>query len=662
MQLLNTDGALQRWTDVLEACLDLADASSLTDLERRLDRWFARLYAPIAWRVGWQTRPGGPTTLYLESPRQAPQSGADHTVALPLRFGNATQGELTLQFASDQIADAQQLRELGQLTGTLAKNLARIYQELLSAPQGAELFFAHAIMEGAASTNANPDLDNLARRAQHHLEVSVCHLIIDPLSVGGFRWGASGWRNTTPLSVAERRNVVQLATSVLQQTQHEPSPHLIVRGQQLQTLLHEYDLAGLASLRSLLLVPIVRDGIVIGAVIAGEERDWQRQPLPQQSVNMCRLLAETLVNALTHSYLVREVTARSHFLETCINGLSEAVIVTRSQVIALWNQAATELFGYRSDEVCGRHITDVLPNAPVDVVQSIGASSGRVGTVTFDWRMPTTGGREIELTCAVTRLDTHEADSIVLYAVQKSSYESEFAYLKDELLSVISHELRSPLNGIYGFGRLIMERPHMPESMRREALESLQASIERLIRLTNDITDAARAQRHLLPMEMDDIDIRAVVRSAVREMKLRHPGRAIRVRMARGLPPVYGDGLRIKQILDNLVNNAAKYSEPGAPINVSVRRDGEMVALSVTDRGPGIPKDAQRRIFESFYRGEHARTRRVSGVGLGLSIVKSLVEAHHGSVRIRSAIGKGSTFTFTLPLAKPGSPAIRAAA
>lgn len=658
IQFLDAGNALSRHTSILEACLDIAEASSVIRLDRGLNQWLTHLYAPKAWQVKWLAQPGYPTTLCLESTvnYSRPRGSTGHTVSLPLLRGESVHGELTLRFAPDQLLDADELRELSQLTGVLAKSLGRIYQELLSMTQAAELFFAHAIMEGETVVTENSDLENLASRLLHHLEVSDFHLIIDPLEGSRFRWGASSCRQAARLSVADCQHIVQLATAIFHQTRHDPQPHLLVHGQQLQDVIETYDLACLAQFRSLLIVPIVKDDTVIGAVIAGEERNWSRQPLPQQSVSICSLLAQTVVNALRHHYLVQEVTARSQFLETIIDGLGEAIVVTQSQTIVLWNQAASNLFGYSADEVYGRHITHVLPNIPVDAAQAINARSGRVATMKFDWRMPTIGGHEIEVTCAVTRLHAHETGlPIVMYAIQKSSYESEFSYLKDELLSVISHELRTPLNGINGFGRMIMERPHMPETMRQEALESLQSSIERLNRLTNDIIDAARAQRYLLPIEMDDIDIRAVVRSTVREMKLRHPEHHIRTRIARELPPVHGDGLRLKQILDNLVNNAAKYSEPGTSITIHVRRAGDVVALSVTDQGPGIPKGMRQRIFESFYRGTQPKDRRVGGVGLGLSIVKSLVEAHHGSVSVRSVIGKGSTFTFTLPCSVPDS-------
>jgi two-component system sensor histidine kinase VicK len=102
--------------------------------------------------------------------------------------------------------------------------------------------------------------------------------------------------------------------------------------------------------------------------------------------------------------------------------------------------------------------------------------------------------------------------------------------------------------------------------------------------------------------------------------------------------------------LDNLAGNAAKYSAEGTRIRMDVRRRNNMIAISVRDDGIGIPSTALPRVWEAFYRADNSRGQRASGVGLGLSIVKSLVEAHNGSVSVRSAEGRGSTFTFTLPI------------
>jgi signal transduction histidine kinase len=104
--------------------------------------------------------------------------------------------------------------------------------------------------------------------------------------------------------------------------------------------------------------------------------------------------------------------------------------------------------------------------------------------------------------------------------------------------------------------------------------------------------------------------------------------------------------------VDNLVSNAAKYSPEGTRITISVRKRAGMIAISVSDHGCGIPKVVQDRVFEPFYRADNSRSQRATGVGLGLSIVKSLVEAHEGQVKVRSTLGKGSTFTFTLPISR----------
>jgi signal transduction histidine kinase len=304
------------------------------------------------------------------------------------------------------------------------------------------------------------------------------------------------------------------------------------------------------------------------------------------------------------------------------------------------------MFGYTADDVLGRALAEVLPGMPARL-QVPGTEPRRAG----DWTLHTTSGRDLHLSCSVTHvLSTGNATPTVLYVFKDVSQQHELEYLKDELLGSVSHELRTPLNGIYGFGRLLLDRPHMSDAMRQEALESLQGSIERMTRLTDDFIDVARARRHRLPLVLDAVNIEQVVRSAYREIKRRHAQHIVSLRVEKALPSVWGDSLRIKQILDNLAGNAAKYSAEGTRIRMDVRRRDNMIAISLRDDGIGIPSTALPRVWEAFYRADNSRGQRASGVGLGLSIVKSLVEAHNGSVSVRSAEGRGSTFTFTLPI------------
>ena len=133
-------------------------------------------------------------------------------------------------------------------------------------------------------------------------------------------------------------------------------------------------------------------------------------------------------------------------------------------------------------------------------------------------------------------------------------------------------------------------------------------------------------------------------------------GVELSVEVEQAIPPVRGDEDRLGQVLVNLLHNAVKFSPDGGPVRVSVRRDGEQVVVSVEDHGIGIPRAAQPRVFERFYKVDRARVRG-GGTGLGLSISRHVVEAHGGRIWVSSEEGRGSTFAFAIPVAAPVAPA-----
>jgi PAS domain S-box-containing protein len=350
--------------------------------------------------------------------------------------------------------------------------------------------------------------------------------------------------------------------------------------------------------------------------------------------------------------VLTETIERGEFLRALVDALDDAVITTINGEITSWNHAAEVLFGYTAEEIMGRSIADMLAWAPQELfADTLMADLRRGAKPGFECKIRTTGEQELWLSCTVAALPSLEADTpTIMYMFRDIGQARELEYLKDELLSSVSHELRTPLNGIYGFARLLLERPHMSERMRTEALESLQASIERLTRVADDFAAVARTPGGRWPLQLEQIDIAQVVRSAVEEGKRRHPDHTIRLRIQRTVLNVWGDSLRIKQILAGLLSNAAKYSPVGTVISIGVRCRGDMIAISVSDRGAGVPENAKERIFEAFYRADNSRHQRATGVGLGLTVVKSLVEAHEGQITVQSSLGCGSTFTFTLPI------------
>ncbi|MGH2554782.1 MAG: sensor histidine kinase, partial [Actinomycetota bacterium] len=210
-----------------------------------------------------------------------------------------------------------------------------------------------------------------------------------------------------------------------------------------------------------------------------------------------------------------------------------------------------------------------------------------------------------------------------------------------------SHELRTPLTSIRGYAELFRRgadsRPEdLAKSMRR-----IEAEAARLGVLVDDLLLLARLDQGR-PLEREPVDIARIAGDAADSARAIDANRPLTLNVD-GPALVLGDEGRLRQVVDNLLDNARVHTPAGTPVQVMVDRDGQEVVLSVADEGPGVLPDVAHRVFERFYRGDPARSRRTGGVGLGLSIVSAIVEAHGGNVRCESSNGAGATFEVRLP-------------
>jgi signal transduction histidine kinase len=223
--------------------------------------------------------------------------------------------------------------------------------------------------------------------------------------------------------------------------------------------------------------------------------------------------------------------------------------------------------------------------------------------------------------------------------------------MKDEFVLTASHELRSPLTSVQGFAELLMLERERLSPKQAETVEIILDNTRHLVRLLNDLLDLARSDAGRLTIKPLPTDPATLVADAVRTMRgqTEASDQTIAEEVEPGLPAIYVDPDRIRQVLVNLVTNAHDYCPEGASIRVRASRVGDMVEISVSDDGPGIPAQQLEHIFERFTRGEAGLTQRVGGTGLGLAISKSLVELHGGSIEADSTPGAGSTFTIRLP-------------
>jgi signal transduction histidine kinase len=245
---------------------------------------------------------------------------------------------------------------------------------------------------------------------------------------------------------------------------------------------------------------------------------------------------------------------------------------------------------------------------------------------------------------------------------QKARSEAESAVrTRDAVVSIVSHDLRNPLMAILGSAELLLEMiTDDAQGTLRTQLEALKHAASTMDRLVRDLLDVTRLESGPLPVTRRPLNIVDVVREvagmfqpAVRSRRV-----AVTYETPKDMPLVLGDRDRLGQALSNLIGNAVKFSPDGGTVHVTVDAQPTTVRVNVHDRGPGIPSDQVGRLFDRFWQASRADSR---GLGLGLTIVKAIAEAHHGSVGVESTINKGSIFSITLPRgdaeAGPRSPA-----
>ncbi len=219
-----------------------------------------------------------------------------------------------------------------------------------------------------------------------------------------------------------------------------------------------------------------------------------------------------------------------------------------------------------------------------------------------------------------------------------------------ELLSLASHELRSPLTSIRGYANtLVREYGHLGETTQREFLEGIASEAERLTHLVSDLVDSTQIEEGRLRIERRPVEAERLCEEAVRTASHPDHRHVLRIEVAPDLPPVLADPSRIHQAISNLLSNAAKYSAERTEIIVGARRRNDHIEFYVTDQGIGVPRGEQAQLFTRFHRAANAHNPDTPGAGLGLYITKGIIEAHGGKIGVLSEPGRGSTFWFTLP-------------
>jgi signal transduction histidine kinase len=252
-----------------------------------------------------------------------------------------------------------------------------------------------------------------------------------------------------------------------------------------------------------------------------------------------------------------------------------------------------------------------------------------------------------------TRLIVHSKDEIGFLARAINDLSMEIKSVRDnrrEFFANISHELKTPITYLEGYANVLKNNLVSSKEERDQYLDIIEKEAKRLSTLIDDLFELAKMEEGKIELELQEIDLKDLIKhvSTKSMIRVNKKGLSLKFMNEDEVPSVLGDGLRLEQIMTNLIENAIRYTEKGS-ITISLSTVRAVVKVKIKDTGPGIPKEDITHLFERFYRVEKSRSRNHGGTGLGLAIVKNLVELQGGTITVCSELGIGTTFELSLP-------------
>jgi PAS domain S-box-containing protein len=379
---------------------------------------------------------------------------------------------------------------------------------------------------------------------------------------------------------------------------------------------------------------------------------------------MLQSFADQAAIAVHNAQLYRQTLREKQRLDAIIEASADGVLILdNAQRITVFNRALARMSGFEADSAIGLPHDDVIAiDAKRAGLTLSEASAGgwplRDNSSFFvegDLRRQDGAGRgrpahtPVSITYAAL-FDQDDRLVNIIANVRDMTRLREADELKNTFISIISHELKTPVALIKGYaGTLRREDARWDAATVRDSAAVIEEEGDHLTELIDNLLDASRLQASGIKLNIGDVALDQLARHMVEKYSVEAAQHPIELSFPKGFPTVPGDSTRLENVLSNLINNAIKYSPAGAPIGLSGRVTPQEVIVSVADRGIGIPLDEQGRIFERFYRVDDQLSRQTQGSGLGLYLAKAIIDAHRGRIWVESTLGKGAAFSFALP-------------
>jgi PAS domain S-box-containing protein len=370
-----------------------------------------------------------------------------------------------------------------------------------------------------------------------------------------------------------------------------------------------------------------------------------------------RLEAERIAEKATRELYERQEALRQ--LADIVETAGDAILaIAPDSRIKSWNSGAQALYGYTAEEAVGQPLGILIPaersKETRDVLRRILEGDTVEG---YESEARRNDGHHVDVFLRVSPIkDTIGAivgaSLIARDITERKRAQAEADRLKEEFFGLVSHDLRTPLTSIKGYCELLLkgEAGELPKQS-HQFLEVMARNIARLERLVADLLFAAQVEAGTFAIQAGTIDLAKVLTQCVEATSTLAEEKAIQLTLdADPIGGCPGDADRIAQLLENLLSNAIKYTPEGGRVEARLRRENGRALIEVQDSGIGISEEEQQHVFDRFFRASSEAAQAAPGVGLGLTIVKAIADAHRGHVRVKSSQGTGTTFRVELPL------------
>jgi len=405
-------------------------------------------------------------------------------------------------------------------------------------------------------------------------------------------------------------------------------------------------------------MPIIHHSKTLGVIAVGRPA----AEYDEHDSKLLRLVATRLAVLIENSNLYHDVNARRERWEAVFRFTDEGIVIfDRSGIIVGFNPASTDITQWTTADAIGKPFGSIIKTAVTDNhtagVSPLARVLGEGVTIANSEQLieSRNGGRIwTEISYSPIFDDSGRVTSGIAI-IRNTQKDREIEEIKSDFISIVSHELRTPLTAIKGFLSMVIKTDFGPlNDKQSHYLTRVYQSNQRMIDLVEDLLDVSYIASGKINLTINPVGLDNVITEVVSELTGKGEANEILIKVKRHakLPLVLADETRLHQIMLNLLDNAIKYSMPGSVVQIDCTIQGDELITTITDQGVGIGKGQIDRLFTKFGRIYNPMSVQAGGSGLGLYIVKNLVESHGGRIWVTSQEGKGSKFRFSVPIAK----------